>query len=76
MTSLRHLRDVSPVLAVECRLYRDELKNKFQQGLSLFVCLMYLSDWLQISDLALKKEYQDKEDKWLSEAFVESEEVR
>ena len=37
---------------------------------------MYLSDWLQISDLALKKEYQDKEDKWLSEAFVESEEVR
>lgn len=29
----------------------------------------------QISDLALKKEYQDKEDKWLSEAFVESEEI-
>ena len=31
-------------LAAECRLYRDELKNKFQQGLQLFVCLMYLSD--------------------------------
>lgn len=30
----------------------------------------------QISDLSLKGDYQDKEDKWLSEAFEKGEEVR